>query len=64
MPEKTMNGCHNRPPYRPYYYGRDGYYSEGILRFKLVPHKMTKDCQYSKDTDDPRCAGCKWKAPK
>lgn len=31
-----------------------------IARLKTIPFRNSMDCQFSKDTPDTRCAGCKW----
>lgn len=42
---------------------QDGWTITGARKTKEIPHVMTTACQYSRDTtDDPRCAGCRWKA--
>lgn len=65
-----LNGCHNRPADALPYLGQDGYFpactdSFGNIgrsaRYVRIENVMTQDCQYSKHTDDPGCAGCQWK---
>lgn len=60
-----MHGCHNRQPFKDWYYAQDGYQpmssdkaTSRLPRIVKVPHVMTRDCQYSKHTTDARCAGC------
>jgi hypothetical protein len=59
MTEQKTYGCHNRPPFAPFYYATGGR--------QPIPHVMTRDCQYRK-TDlgkaDPKCEGCKHREQK
>lgn len=49
----NKNGCYNRPPLV------QGYPVHEHFKRTYITHTMTTDCQYSKTTRDPRCAGCK-----
>lgn len=56
-----LNGCHNREPLK------SGYWVIGFKGKHFIEHRMTTECQYSRDPmglgqKDPGCAGCKWKA--
>lgn len=55
-----VNGCHNRPPYKPVVELRD---LDGRL-VTAFPFRMRQDCAYT-HTDlgqaDPRCRGCSWR---
>lgn len=64
-----MNGCYNKP--RPIagavtHWAQAGWREvhAGWLNIERVPvwtpikHVMTTDCQYTKTTPDPLCAGC------
>ncbi len=65
-----LNGCHNKP--RPVagkpLQVQDGWhagifdYEDGtgdrIPRMVTVPFVLSSECQYTKTTPDPRCAGC------
>lgn len=66
-----LNACHNRAPFADSYPAQDGWFSTGLqtpdgrehTRLPIivaVPHVMTKDCQYSIRTPDPKCTGCRW----
>jgi hypothetical protein len=62
-----MNACYNRKPLRRTVVIQDGWVYQrqpGLVtrtpRMVRVPDPMTKDCQYSVHTVDPKCAGCKW----
>ena len=66
----TKNGCYNRAPFLPGIHlqkleaGRGGFVNVKTI---FIPHRMTTECQYSRDPmglgqKDPRCEGCKWKA--
>ncbi len=66
MSDKIQNGCYNREPFLKGYTALDGYFVakiEGVTRrlpkMTLVEAKNTFDCQYSKNTLDEKCAGCK-----
>ena len=63
------NGCHNRAPFVDTVVVQTGWtwlvagrnwpiQREAVL--EVIPNVMSKDCQYSKNTDDPRCDGCSW----
>lgn len=60
-------GCHNRAEYRAGYKVQDGHFAAGrerIDRMDWVPHRLTRDCQYTKTElgrVDPKCVGCKWR---
>ena len=58
-------GCHNRPPL-----GEPrmvpGINKHGRDCYELVPHAMTRECQYTHSQAgrvDPQCEGCRWRAP-
>lgn len=64
-----LNGCHNRAPFVNTVVVQSGWQYEqrmvdlSYVRMPVmveVPNVMTKDCQYSILTPDPRCAGCTW----
>ena len=60
-------GCFNRAPFVRRYTGQKGYLGYALVRkpnWVSIPNVMSKECQYSKTTDDPRCAGCKEKFDK
>ncbi len=48
MTEIKKNGCYNRPPFK------------NVVEWKgkPFPFTMSRDCQYSKTTDDVSCEGC------
>lgn len=52
-------GCYNRPPISTHYKGLNGISPYGHFNVVDIPNVNTKDCQYSKTTTDPRCAGCR-----
>lgn len=68
------NGCHNRKPYAAETTVQDGWHeiADGknvtrIPRMVTVPHRMSTDCQFSRDPmgygqQDEGCVGCKWRA--
>lgn len=66
MTPPHKNGCHNRPPLRGHCtYDLD--WSKGhplkVVRIEH-PHRMSKDCEYTKSElgqADPGCTGCKHK---
>ena len=62
-----LNGCHNRPEYRPSTLVQDGWIAvDDILIAKTtdIPFRMETLCQYT-HTDlgkqDRGCDGCKWR---
>lgn len=65
-----LNGCHNRAPLRTSAVVQDGWFMDGVTRTPRmisVPHRMTTECQYSRDPmglgqQDPGCHGCRWRA--
>ena len=65
--KKVSNGCHDRPPFKPFTKVADGHWDYGVQRIpKLtsVPFRMAKDCQYTHTAlgqADQRCTGCQWK---
>ena len=57
--------CYNRPPFKTSAIAQDGWYMDGVTRcpkLVTVKHVMTTECQYSKETPDELCDGCKWRA--
>lgn len=59
------NACNNRQPFKTSTVVQDGWYMDGVTRcprMVKVKDAMSKDCQYSKETPDERCVGCKWRA--
>lgn len=67
MPGVRRYGCFDRAPLADTVTVRAGWrYFTDTIRIELlreIPNPMTRDCQYSKTTDDARCVGCKWRAP-
>lgn len=65
----TLNGCHNRQPYRQHMKVADGHWDDGVQRIpKLtsIPFRMSTECNYTRTElgkTDQRCEGCKWKKP-
>lgn len=57
--QPPRNGCYNREPFRESLTVQDGWMC-GVRRMVVIPFRNSMDCQYSKDTPDHRCAGCKW----
>jgi hypothetical protein len=63
-----MNGCYNRKPLRRTVLAQDGWvylkthpgFVTRMPKMVRLPDPMSKDCQYSIHTVDPKCAGCKW----
>ena len=53
-------GCFNRPGYGESLQVQDGWTEDGQRKMRVVPHVMTRDCQYSKEANDSKCDGCKW----
>jgi hypothetical protein len=53
-------GCYNRPPLEKSYIVFDGYVDKlrELVHTTPVEDRMTRDCQYSKDTVDEGCMGC------
>lgn len=65
MKPERPNSCYNRPPLEEFAEVQDGYLRADVDGMqtripivKIVPAPMTKDCQYTLTTPDPRCAGC------
>ena len=59
------NACNNRPPLKTSVVVQDGWYMDGVTRcprMVTIKDQMSKDCQYSKTTQDAGCDGCKWRA--
>lgn len=61
-------GCRDRAPLEPHAVVQDGWleqdgggYWTRMPVLVQIPDPMTKDCQYSKTHQDPRCEGCKHK---
>ena len=61
----TLNGCHNRPPFKTSMKVADGHWDDGVQRIpKLtsIPFRMKKPCQYTLSElgqKDAKCTGCK-----
>jgi hypothetical protein len=55
-----MYACYNNPPAKDFLVVFDGYEDEtrSKVKTKEIPNRMTRDCQYSKDTVDIGCVGC------
>jgi len=55
--------CYNRGPYKDQHvlHGWNSQTGEKIVT--VIPHTMTKDCQYQKSDpyNDPGCVGCRHK---
>jgi len=61
---EKMNGCYNRKALANYNIVQQGWIAKGMTRIAhmvKISDPMSKDCQYSKLTDDMKCEGCKWK---
>lgn len=61
------HSCYDRPPLKDTVTVQDGYISGPFFNTRIpvmveMPDPMTKDCQYSRNTTDPVCAGCRWNA--
>lgn len=61
---QPVYGCHNRNDYPATYMTQtvDVWSSENDKY--AIPHRMAKDCQFTKTTlgqGDPKCKGCKWR---
>lgn len=59
-----LNGCHNRPPFKPTTELRE---IGGYRIINVIPFRMSPDCQYTKSElgqADQRCNGCKHRAIK
>lgn len=64
----TMNGCHNRPPYRETIAVQDGYHQDTATRvpkmIDIPSFAHGAGCQYTLSQlgrDDPKCSWCMWK---
>ena len=60
-----MYGCYDREPLKNTAIVQSGWYGTGIKIPKVcnmieIPDLMTKECQYSKAHNDPKCKGCIW----
>lgn len=59
-------GCYNREPFQQEQklYGLS--WKTGIIELTIIPHAMTKECNYQKDDKyaDKGCIGCKHKKVK
>ncbi len=61
----NFNGCYNRAPLKTTalvqsgWVNDDFYYKSRKPLMVEIPDPMTKDCQYSKTHNDPKCKGCK-----
>lgn len=68
MADRTHNACHNREPFKDttvvqvgWNWLPDGFGNPTRTEIlSEIPVPMTKDCQYSIRTPDPKCAGCRW----
>ncbi len=68
MADRTLNACHNREPFKDTTIVQQGWvdgFGIGGTPTRLpaltaIPVPMTKECQYSIRTPDPKCAGCRW----
>lgn len=68
MAHRALNACHNREPFKDTTVVQVGWrwVSDGLSTpYRLpvhhqIPVPMTKECQYSRRTPDPKCAGCRW----
>jgi hypothetical protein len=63
-------GCKDRAPFVTGYWARDGYaedyngdISVALPKVAWIPHRLSKDCEYSKHDKyaDIGCNGCKWR---
>lgn len=52
--------CYNKPPAKAFLTVFDGYADESRTKVKTttIPNRMSRECQYSKDTVDKGCEGC------
>lgn len=57
-PEVRRYGCFNRKPLVDKYVIQDKLLANGERDTITVDNVMTKDCQYSLHSNDPRCNGC------
>lgn len=57
-------GCHNRAALRDTIEVQDGWTGDGRRKMVNIPAQNTKHCVYSRDNNDPACAGCKHKEDK
>jgi hypothetical protein len=63
----TLNGCHNRPPFKTITPVQDGWFMDGVSRsprMVAVHFRMATACQYTHTTlgqADQKCTGCKHK---
>jgi hypothetical protein len=57
----TPHGCHDRPPFRPFYLSKAGFSANGRQLFKRTAHVLSTECVTGRITNDPRCTACKWK---
>jgi len=60
-----MNGCYNRETLKTTVIVQEGWIMKEFTRLPKmirIDDPLSKDCQYSKLTDDKKCEGCKWKS--
>ncbi len=59
-----LYGCHNKPIFNYLHINHFVYMPDGTVhhRNELIPHTMTKECQWSKTHASDRCDGCSKKA--
>lgn len=55
-----MYGCYNKAPAKDILIVFNGYKDETRLKVltKEIPNRMSRECQYSRDTVDEGCVGC------
>lgn len=67
--DKGRYGCHNRPPYKPWYWGKKVVQVHpfvgkmmtfiGVQQMVKIPfHTGRPDCVYGSNGGDRKCAGC------
>jgi hypothetical protein len=57
------HGCHNRSPFKPFLYVKNGINIMGGYQMDKVPFRMSPNCEYTKTElgqKDQSCTGCKW----
>lgn len=53
--------CHNRDPFNKHFEVQDGWTDDNKRNMKWIPFRMSNECEWSKEHEDDKCDGCRWK---
>jgi len=55
------HSCHNREPFKQSLRVQDGWLGGALRNMKQIQFRMSNECEWSKEHDDDKCTGCRWK---